>query len=264
MIPRILWPAFAVALTLAITPALAADEPKPVIAIENKVIEASVVIDPALKAWPALYDKLLAAGRREYDKARAEAAAEFRSTPDLFSDGRKIYYQRTEKLRSKIGPYVSILRSDDSYQGGAHPNHVVDTLLWDAKAARFINIKPFFNDMADGGATLTSLARLIRAALVVEKKARDVEVGDPDKDQWLSAVKPKITDIGGIALAPSIERDKSSGLVIYFSPYAVGSYAEGEYEIFIPQTAFHSMLSPAGIALFGGVRPKDDEISGER
>ncbi len=240
-------------------PAMAADEPKPVIASEDRTIEASVVIDPALKTYPALYEKLLASGKREYDKARAEAAAEFKSTPDLFSDGRKFYYRRIDKLRSAIGTYVSVLRTDDSYQGGAHPNHVIDTLLWDAQAARFMNIKPFFKEMADGGPTLQRLAHLIRAALAVEKKARDIDVADPNKDQWLSSVKPKITDIGGIALAPSNETGKSSGFVVYFSPYAVGPYAEGEFVVFIPYNSFQTMLSASGAALFGGMRTKDDE-----
>lgn len=238
--------------------AMAADEPKPVIATDDKTIEASVVIDPALKSYPALYDKLLASGKREYDKARAGAAAEFKSTPDLFGDGRKFFYRRTDRLRSAIGPYLSVVRSDDTYEGGAHPNHVVDTLLWDTQSARFINIRPFFKEMADGGPTLKRLAHLIRAALAVEKKARDVDVADPDKDQWLASVTPKITDIGGIALAPSTEAGKSSGFIVYFSPYAVGAYAEGEYSVFIPYTAFQSSLSATGAALFGGARPADD------
>ncbi len=245
-------------------PVIAADEPKPVIAIEDKTIEASVVIDPALKAYPALYEKLLSSGKRQFDKARSEAAAEFKSTPDLFSDGRKFFYKRTDRLRSAIGPYISIVRSDDTYEGGAHPNHVVDTLLWDTQAARFINIKPLFKEMADGGPTLQRLAHLIRTALAVEKKARDVEVADPDKDQWLSGVKPKITDIGGIALAPSTETGRSSGFIVYFSPYAVGAYAEGKYVVFIPYAAFQSTLSAAGLALFGGTRPRDDDKFDER
>lgn len=245
-------------------PVIAADEPKPVIAIEDRTIEASVVIDPALKAYPALYEKLLSSGKRQYDKARSEAAAEFKSTPDLFSDGRKFFYKRTDRLRSAIGSYISIVRSDDTYEGGAHPNHVIDTLLWDTQGSRFINIKPFFKEMADGGATLQRLAHLIRAALAVEKKARDVEVGDPDKDQWLAGVTPKITGIGGIALAPSTEAGKSSGFIVYFSPYAVGAYAEGEYIVFIPYSAFQSALSATGLALFGGARPKDDDKFDER
>lgn len=239
--------------------ALAADEAKPVMSVDDKTIEASVVIDPALKAYPGLYDRLFAGGKREYDKARAEAKAEIKATPELFSDGRKFFYKRTDRLRSVTGSFVSIIRSVDTYEGGAHPNHVVDTLLWDTRAKRFMNIKPFFKEMADGGPTLTQLARLIRVALAAEKKARDIEVGDPDTDQWLSSVKPKITDIGGIALAPSLEPGKSAGLIAYFSPYAVGPYVEGEYAVFVPYADFATTLSAEGTALFGGTRPQGDD-----
>ena len=239
--------------------AFAADEPKPVLASESKAIEASVVIDPALKAYAPLYDRLLANGKREYDKARADAAAEFKSAPDMFRDGRKFFYKRTDRLRSAIGPYVSIVRSDDTDEGGAHPNHVVDTLLWNVQAGRFINIKPFFKDVADDGPALTLLARLIRQALAAEKKARDIDVADPDTDQWLPNVQPKITGIGGIALAPSTEPGKSAGLIAYFSPYAVGPYVEGEFVVFIPYTAFAATLSPQGATVFGGKRPEGDD-----
>lgn len=247
------------ALLLLTSPALAADEPKPVMSVDDKTIEASVVIDPALKAYPPLYERLLASGKREYDKARAGAAAERKATPELFSDGRKFFYKRTDRLRSAAGPYVSVVRNVDTYEGGAHPNHVVDTLLWESQTKRFMNIKPFFKEMADDGPTLQRLAHLIRVALAADKKARDIEVGDPDTDQWLSSVKPKITDIGGIALAPSTESGRSAGLIAYFSPYAVGPYVDGEFVVFVPYTAFSQMLSPQGAALFGGARPQDDD-----
>ena len=247
------------ALLVLAVPAVAADEPKPVMSMDDKTIEASVVIDPALKAYPLLYDRLFAAGKREYDKARKEAAAEFKATPEMFKDGRKFFYKRTDTLRSAIGPYISIVRDDDTYEGGAHPNHLVDTLLWNEQAKRFVNIKPFFKEMADDGPTLERLAHLIRVALAAEKKARDIEVGDPDTDQWLASVKPKITDIGGIALAPSTEAGKSAGLIAYFSPYAVGPYAEGGHVVFIPYSAFATALSSQGAALFGGARPQGDD-----
>ena len=68
-----------------------------------------------------------------------------------------------------------------------------------------------------------------------------------------------LTAIGGIALAPSTEKGKSAGFSVYFSPYAVGSYVEGPYTVFVPWSAFKADLSPEGAALFGGERPKDDE-----
>lgn len=235
-----------------------ADEKKPVIASDSKIIEASVTIDPALKAYPKLYDRLLAAGKKDYDKALAEAAKDFKEEPDMLADGRKYSFARGDEMLSAIGPYVSIVRSDDTYEGGAHPNHLIDTLLWDTRSERFVNIKPLFKEMADGGPTLKLISRLLRRALAEEKKSRGIEVKNADTDEGLKSVTAKITAIGGIALAPSTEKDKSAGLIAYFSPYAVGPYAEGEYDVFVPYTAFQAALSDGGKALFGGTRPATD------
>ena len=70
--------------------------------------------------------------------------------------------------------------------------------------------------------------------------------------------------IGGIALAPSTEKNRSSGFLVYYSPYAVGPYAEGDYVVYVPWTAFGQALSPRGAALFGGQRPADDSKFDER
>ena len=62
-----------------------------------------------------------------------------------------------------------------------------------------------------------------------------------------------------MSLTPSTEPGKSSGLTFHYSPYAVGSYAEGEYIAFVPWEKLKPYLSPEGVRIFGGARPKDDE-----
>src|SRR5262249_28374948 len=92
-----------------------------------------------------------------------------------------------------------------------------------------------------------------------EKKARGAEVDDDiEKDTWLSAIKPQILKLGAVALAPSTVEGKSSGLVFYFSPYAVGAYAEGSYAAFVPWADFRASLSPKGETIFAGARPPKD------
>jgi hypothetical protein len=239
-------------------PAYAANEPPPVAAIDNKAIEGGVTVDPKLKAYPALYRRLTAAGKTALAKWRGDAEHDLKTSPDMFTNGRRYSYWRSYQVRSIVGPYVSILQSEDTYSGGAHPNHVIDTLLWDAKAGGMISIRPFFREMATNGPTMRLLARRIRAAVAVEKRKRGIPVANPNSDEWLSTIKPKLTEIGGIALAPSTERGKSGGLIDYFSPYAVGSYAEGTYTVFVPWGAFKAHLSREGKALFGGERPPGD------
>ena len=238
-------------------PAFSQTEEKPVAEVKSKAFEGSVTVDAKLKAYPALYAKLVANGKQEMAKWRADADKERKTNPQMFANDRQWSFSRSFTARSIIGRYVSVLWNDDTDGGGAHPNHYVNTLLWDTKSNKFINIKPFFTEMADNGPVLQALAKAIRVALVAEKKAHDIDIEETDES--LSSVKPKLTDIGGVALAPSAEKDKSAGLVVYFPPYAVGSYVEGGYTVFVPFNQFKSYLSPEGAALFGGERPPDDD-----
>lgn len=243
--------------TLGLTSFAAAEE-KPALAIATKSIEASITIDAALKAHPGLYNNLLAEGRRELPKWRAEADKERKSAPDIFQDGRRFSHERTYSQRSAIGRYVSVLRSDYFNGLGAHPNSNGNTILWDTETRKRVSIRPLFTETADNGPTLKNLAKAIRAALAEVKRSRDIPVKDPETDESLAAVTPKLLGIGAVALAPSTETAKSAGLLFYFSPYAVGGYAEGAYTAFVPWTEFKSDLSPAGAALFGGERPTGD------
>lgn len=249
----------AVACGLAAARADDAAKDKPAAAIDTKTIEATITIDPKLKAWPGLYDGLLAEGKRALKTLRAQADKDRKDVPEAFESRRRYSFERNYTQRSSMGPFVSIVRADFLDGLGAHPNHETNTILWDAAAKKRISIRPFFKESATEGPTLTRLAHLIRVALAAEKKARDVEVGDPDADTELSNVQPDLLRMGAVALAPSTEKDKSAGLVFYFSPYAVGPYVEGDYSAFVPWTDFKADLSPQGAALFGGARPQGDE-----
>lgn len=236
-----------------------AKEQKPILSVKTRAIEATLAIEDTLKAYPGLYENLFAEGKRELDKWRASAEADRKTSPEEFKDGRRYAFDRSYTRRSAIGRYVSIERFDYLNSGGAHPNSLLDTILWDATAKKRISIRPFFMETAPGGPTLTRLARNIRVILAVEKKARGADDIDPQADTRLGNVKADLTKMGAVALIPSTEANKSAGLVFNFSPYAVGSYAEGPYAAYVPWAAFKDDLSGEGAALFGGERPKDDE-----
>jgi hypothetical protein len=238
-------------------PADAAEE-KPAATVTNSSIEAAVTIDPAIKAYPALYDNLLAEGKRQLVKESASAEKDRKELPDVFRDGRRYDYERGYSIRSVIGRYISVLRIDYLNALGAHPNHFTNTILWDTQAKKRLSMRPFFTETADNGPAMTALAKAIRAALAKQKMARDIEVDDPDTDDQLAAVTPSLLKIGAAALAPSTKANKSAGFICYFSPYAVGAYAEGGYTVFVPWNAFKTHLSHEGKALFGGKRPPGD------
>ena len=245
---------------------------KPQIEITTKAVELSVTVDPALRKFPGLFEDSLAEGKRWAERNRAEAAKALRDEPEFFREGRRWTFERSYLLRSVVGRYISVLRDDGTYTGGAHPNSYADTILWDRDTRKRVNIRPFFRETADNGPTMTALAQLARVAVAAEKLSREAinvdvpkEKLSPERlaalDQFIvDGIKPSLLKIGPISLAPSTETGKSAGLTFHYSPYAVGAYAEGPYTVFVPWTAFRSHLSQQGAAIFGGERPESDNI----
>ena len=246
--------AFAGTIACAATLAFAAD-PTPDFSIKTKWVEASIFLDARIKAEPALAANCLAEGKAWATKNRADADKERKQDPDLFRNAWS--FERKYETRSVIdGRYVSIIRADYEYTGGAHPNSASDTILWDKSAGKRISIRPFFNETADNGPTMKAMRQGVIASLEAEKKKRGAEGTDASA---IEGIEPKLLKIGPVALAPSTEEGKSSGLNFYYAPYAVGSYAEGEYVAFVPWETLKPYLTPEGVRIFGGARPKEDE-----
>jgi hypothetical protein len=244
------------------------------ISIETKYVKISVTVDTALRPFPELFADCLSEGKAWFNKTNGDAAAEWRDNRKAFR-GLQWFYERDYTLRSVVGNYVSVVRSDDSFDGGAHPNHHADTILWDNVAHKRVSIRPFFTETADNGPTMTTLAQLAKLAVAAAKLANDITGYDDNDDtpaenmtpeqelqhdQFIdNGIKPKILELGPITLAPSTENGKSSGLTFHYSPYGVGPYVEGPYTVFVPWTKFQQYLSPQGVALFGGERPQGDK-----
>lgn len=234
-----------------------AAEPKPDAAIKNKTVDASVSLDDRIKADPALSADCLAEGKKWIDKNAAEASASRKQDPVMFRNGAWTF-ERKYTTRSVVGgQYVSIVRSDYTETGGAHPNSDVNTILWDSSAKKRISVRPFFTETADNGPTLKAMLKGVIASLNIEKKKRDSS--ETATAEWYKDLEPKLLKIGAVTLAPSTEASKSSGLTFHYPPYAVGPYAEGEYVAFVPWETLKPYLTPEGAKIFGGARPKGDD-----
>jgi hypothetical protein len=266
-----------VGLALAFTACIVAWQPAhadPQISIKTKLAEITVEVEDALKPYPGLVDNLLAEGRKWATQMRADAEKEKKESPESFADGRKWSLERMYSSRSVVGRYVSVVRVDSTYQGGAHPNQNIDTILWDAQAKKRISIRPFFKETADNGQTMTALAKLVQLAVVVEKAVRFASQESDKKDKKEPAqspedllkddadvsnrIQPSLLKIGPVTLAPSTVKGKSSGLTFHFSPYDVDAYAAGPYTVFVAWEKFKPYLSAEGAAIFGGERPETD------
>ncbi len=239
-----------------LTPALAA-KPKPDATISTKAIEANVTLDPKIKADAPLAAYCLADGKRWIDKQAADAAKDRKDDPQLFRDG-KWSFERKYSVRSVVAErYVSVVRDDYMDTHGAHPNSDVNTILWDKTESKPISIRSFLTDTADNGPTMKAMLKAVIASLTAEKKKRDA--GDTATGEWFKGLEPKLLKIGAVTLAPSTEPGKSSGLTFHYPPYVVGPYSEGDYVAFVSWHHLKPFLSPEGVRIFAGDRPKSDE-----
>src|SRR5271169_1500611 len=93
----------------------------PAFSTETKIFEASDTIEEPLKSSPGLFNDCLAEGRAWADKMRATAEKEKRDNPAGFAQGQQWQFDRTYAQRSVVADrYVSIVRTDDTFSGGAH------------------------------------------------------------------------------------------------------------------------------------------------
>jgi hypothetical protein len=254
---------------------LAVAAEKPAIETKTRAAVITVSIDKKLKGDPALVTDLMAEGRRFVAKTRAEADEEYKSDQGFFRGGRRYTYERGYAFRSLVGNrYLSIVRDDGTYTGGAHPNSRLDTILWDRAQKKRISVRPFFNETADNGPTMTALATLVRRAVTIERQERrEGPLNESERKEFLArldetiakdeqlkeTIQPSLLKLGPISLAPSTTPGKSSGLTFHFSPYDVDAYAAGPYTVFVPWTDLKPFLSAEGAAIFAGERPEKDK-----
>ena len=246
---------------------------EPQISLETKYVTISLKVDAELGRFGKLFADCWAEGKKWFNKTKADAAAEWLDNRKAFR-GLQWFYDRDYALRSVVGRYVSVVRNEDWFDGGAHPDNHADTILWDNVAHKRTNIRALFTESADNGPTMTALAQAAKLAVAAAKLANDVNgYGDADRpdakdmtpeqeiehDTFIKdGIKPALLGIGPVTLAPSTASGKSSGLTFHYSPYGVGPYVEGPYTVFVPWAKFQQYLSPQGAALFGGERPQDD------
>jgi hypothetical protein len=260
---------------VSLTAAAAQPQEKAAVETRTRAAVIAVTIDKKLQRDPALVADLMAEGRRFVAKTRAEADQEYKDNRGYFRSGRKYTYERGYEFRSLVtNRYLSIVRSDGTFTGGAHPNSRADTILWDRAQKKRISVRPFLNETADNGPTMTALATLVRRAVSIERQERrEGPLNESERKQFLATldetiakdeqlrdtIQPSLLKLGPISLAPSMTQGKSSGLTFHFSPYDVDAYAAGPYTVFVPWADLKPYLSAEGAAIFAGERPEKDK-----
>lgn len=134
------------------------------------------------------------------------------------------------KVVTDLPGWLSLSADISDYQGGAHPNHGFDALVWDKQANRKREAADFFSSEE-------ALSRAIRkdfcAALDREraKKRGGQKLGGsiPEFEQCIDPTESTV-------ILGSSNRHAFDRIGVLVAPYEAGPYAEGSYEVTLPVT----------------------------
>lgn len=198
-------------------------------------LPAEITAYPALHA--ALYDREVASLKTFAAKAQEDHKAWDGSYPW------RPYARQGQWFLSAAGDRLVGLRAlwfEDT--GGAHPNHGGASLLWDTVTSGELQPQALFRPDVDMTVLDTAICDAVRAAKRHRQSA--APLGEMFAcPRWNETV---------LVLAASTAPGKIGGLTAIIDPYVVGPYAEGDYEVTVPQNAFQGLLAPAYAGAFAG------------
>ncbi|MCR6660461.1 MAG: DUF3298 and DUF4163 domain-containing protein [Asticcacaulis sp.] len=223
------------------------------LANSNADAQVNLTLPEAIKLYPELHTRLfneaqtnLTAFMDQAHKDRAQNSADGIEEPPY-------YHSIVWKIAAQTPRLVSVFSEEDDYQGGAHPNHTIQTLLWDKTARTAIDTKRLFRPSADFKAIDAYLCHQVEAE-------RSKRAGEPVSQSGSGFACPKFSE-SRLVLIPAAAGGKAGAIEALYAPYDVGPYAEGPYEIRVPQTMLGDVLAPEFADQFGGDPVKDQALS---
>jgi hypothetical protein len=192
---------------------------------------------------PALYAKLYSEGLNSLRTFAEGATGEIEELKSAGFPAMPYEREITYAVAAETPRLISLGVTTYENTGGAHPNGMLEGLTWDKAAGAVVSTEQLFRADAD----MAGADRALCDALLAAKRER---TGDDQISGELSACPPLRTVTA--TLVPSTVAGKAGGVTALFSPYQVGPYAEGAYEIVVPAQAFATALAPQFAAEFEG------------
>lgn len=212
---------------------------------KTQYAEVKLALPDAVKAQPDLHARLYAADVRDLRQFAEGAQADL---SEFGGSGMPGYYRNIDWTSgAETGKLLSLGREVAEYTGGAHGNVAFSAVLWDKALKRVLQPAQLFRQ----GADFAALDRALCDAVNMAKKAKDptippVRLGAADTFGCPRAIETPFV------LTPSTTPGKAGGLTFLIAPYTVGPWAEGTYQVQVPQSAFRSLVAPAYLDEFAG------------
>lgn len=235
---------------------------------ESETYTVTAEIDPAILAFdPPLAWRLWSNANQQLNELAASADEGRRmADEDTATTGEKSWFMGytldiTHKATAVLDDVISVSDFVGTYTGGAHPNYFLGGAIYRKGEEAALPLSTFVTDP-------DAFNELVIKALVEEKIARGYEITESASVEAslreLLVPSAEIPDVyaHNLLLAASTEPGKAGGLTVVFSPYDIGSYAEGSYEVTIPAEALAPILTEAWSSRFGGLPVvEEDELA---
>lgn len=158
------------------------------------------------------------------------------------------------KYTAKASGIVSLVGTAYEFTGGAHGMTFTDTYIARADTGEQLSLESMLNP---GLSPSPAITIAVCEALKAEKIKRMGSATIYDEPIVCAGTNTNIKiEEARFALAPSSEPDRFGGLLVYYEPYAVGAYAEGSYELAIPQEVFAEDMRKEFQSMFSGTLTK--------
>jgi hypothetical protein len=223
------------------------------LAAANPDAQINLTLPEPIRLYPELHARLFKEGQttltsfmNQTHKDRAQNSADGIEEPPY-------YHSIVWKIAAQTPRLVSVFSEEDDYQGGAHPNHTIQALLWDKTTKTEISTQRLFKAGTDFKAIDAYLCHQIEAE-------RSKRAGEPISQSGSGFACPKFAN-SRLVLIPSVTGGTAGAIDALYAPYDVGPYAEGPYEIRVPQTLLGDVLAPEFADQFGGEAVKDQALS---
>lgn len=182
---------------------------------------AKAGVIPGLKA---LLDADLAKHRSQLARSAAEAKKmaqkdNFPFNPYSFGKGWEVV--------TDLPAWLSLSAGFSTYEGGAHPNHGFDALLWDKRASK----------MRDALELFQSDRAFVEAVRGQFCKALDKERAERRAGQAMEGFDDCIDPAETVIILGSSSGRAFDRVGFLIGPYLAGPYSEGDYELTLPVTA---------------------------
>jgi hypothetical protein len=215
---------------------------------KTDIAEISLTLPARVGELPALYARLFGEQKAALDAFAADAAKDLEGLRAAGLPARPYTRQVEYTVAAETPRLISLRVQTFEDTGGAHPNTALSALTWDKQQGKALAPKDLLAQGADSAAADRALCDAVKA----EKRRR---IGD-DSFTTVFPACPTLAD-AALLLAPSTAAGRAGGLTALFSPYDVGAYVEGAYEIDVPLAAVRTALNPAYATEFAGApRPR--------